>query len=251
MTTDLLLLLEEAPWSVAVLCLASRLCRGACFSELSEIIRVNETLRLALAGQAVFLDLRRSFPPPHWIGRIRFTLHALTLRGRVDRFTVLKLLWTLAAFCLTFSLCHEACFLVQPEKVLLSLAIAGLLLALCEGACFSEKLSHKAKGCVDKYDGSKHPFGSTWNTAKCMQCRCARYEMTCCTRYGGVVHVPGCTAVVDPKTCTSCTKLAILPSHVKKRRNTLYFHSHHGMRTEVNRIAAQHLCVAGILIQRS
>uniref|UniRef100_A0A8D2JFP3 Uncharacterized protein n=1 Tax=Varanus komodoensis TaxID=61221 RepID=A0A8D2JFP3_VARKO len=132
-------------------------------------------------------------------------------------------------------------------------------LAFCHGYCLHSK--HKAEfkdgelvkpdGCVDTYTGTKYPFGAVWNTLECMQCECTKKEMSCCVRYGGVVHVPGCTAVVDPKTCTSCTKLAILPSHVKKRRNTLYFHSHHGMRTEVNRIAAQHLCVAGILIQRS
>ncbi|XP_034974746.2 small serum protein 2-like [Zootoca vivipara] len=55
--------------------------------------------------------------------------------------------------------------------------------------------------CTDPYDGSKHPLGSKWNTAECMECTCSRSGMECCTRYGGTAEVEGCKAVVNPKTC--------------------------------------------------
>ncbi|XP_061448700.1 small serum protein 5-like [Rhineura floridana] len=96
-------------------------------------------------------------------------------------------------------------------KILLSVTVLSFTLALCHGACFSVKHKVEIKDgepvfpteCTDLYDGSKHPFGSAWNTAKCLTCRC--YEngsgMSCCDRYGGVAVVEGCVTVKDPETC--------------------------------------------------
>ncbi|XP_042331655.1 small serum protein 2-like [Sceloporus undulatus] len=87
-------------------------------------------------------------------------------------------------------------------KVLLVLSILSFSLALCHAACFFNPLEKEANGvCTDLYDGTKHPIGSEWNTADCLQCWCRDNGMECCHRYGGVVSVEGCTAVVDPETC--------------------------------------------------
>ncbi|XP_054853149.1 small serum protein 2-like [Eublepharis macularius] len=87
-------------------------------------------------------------------------------------------------------------------KILLSLIILCTLVALSYGECFLKHLQPGTQdGCIDPYDKSEHPFGSKWNTAKCMECSCNPDILQCCTTYGGVVSVPGCAAVVDPKTC--------------------------------------------------
>nr|XP_028596893.1 small serum protein 5-like [Podarcis muralis] len=83
-------------------------------------------------------------------------------------------------------------------KILLSLTALSLTLALCQGFCtFSEHKAEIKDGkpvlpteCTDPYDGSKHPFGSKWNTAQCMECTCSERGVGCCSRYGGTVDVP-------------------------------------------------------------
>uniref|UniRef100_A0A670IRI9 Small serum protein 2-like n=1 Tax=Podarcis muralis TaxID=64176 RepID=A0A670IRI9_PODMU len=94
-------------------------------------------------------------------------------------------------------------------KILLSLTALSLTLALCQGFCtFSEHKAEIKDGqpvlpteCTDLNDGSKHAFGTQWNTADCMECTCSESGMQCCSRYGGTVDVPGCKAVVNPNTC--------------------------------------------------
>ncbi|KAJ6653212.1 hypothetical protein lerEdw1_009998, partial [Lerista edwardsae] len=96
-------------------------------------------------------------------------------------------------------------------KVLLSLTVLCLTLALVHGSCLYSRhvgeLTEDGKlvmpaGCIDPYDKSLHPFGSTWNTGDCLSCDCEHYGMNCCIRYHSVGRVPGCTAVLDPETCT-------------------------------------------------
>ncbi|KAJ6653145.1 hypothetical protein lerEdw1_010107 [Lerista edwardsae] len=95
-------------------------------------------------------------------------------------------------------------------KVLLSLTVLCLTLALAQGACFHSLLKAELNedgklvmpdGCTDPYDKTMHPFGSAWDTAECMHCDCAKDGLQCCTRYGGVVSVPGCKAVLDEEAC--------------------------------------------------
>ncbi|XP_033014916.1 small serum protein 2-like isoform X3 [Lacerta agilis] len=95
-------------------------------------------------------------------------------------------------------------------KILLSLTAFSFTLALCQGG-YCEYSDHEAEmkdgqpvlptECTDSYDGSKHPFGSKWNTAECMECTCDESGMDCCTRYGLIAEVPGCKAVLNPNTC--------------------------------------------------
>ncbi|XP_033012608.1 small serum protein 2-like [Lacerta agilis] len=85
-------------------------------------------------------------------------------------------------------------------KVLLSVIVICFSLALCNGMCSIDP-NVTPSGCVDEFDGKKHPFWTTWNTAECMECHCHPRGMRCCARYGGIVHIEGCTAVVDPQTC--------------------------------------------------
>ncbi|XP_061448675.1 small serum protein 5-like isoform X1 [Rhineura floridana] len=95
-------------------------------------------------------------------------------------------------------------------KDLLSLTVLSFSLALCYGFCFRDLHKVKVKngellrpnGCTDIYDGSEHPFGSAWNTAECMRCKCKKKGMECCARYGGLVEAEGCKAVIDPETCS-------------------------------------------------
>ncbi|XP_033014924.1 small serum protein 2-like [Lacerta agilis] len=92
-------------------------------------------------------------------------------------------------------------------KILLSLTAFSFTLALCQGYCmFSQHEAQIKDGqlpteCTDPYDGSKHPLGSEWNTAQCMECTCNESGMECCARYGGTVNVLGCKAVLNPNTC--------------------------------------------------
>ncbi|XP_053125806.1 uncharacterized protein LOC128333819 [Hemicordylus capensis] len=96
------------------------------------------------------------------------------------------------------------------QKVLLNLTVLCITWALCHGFCI--RYGHRAEfingktvaptECTDPYDKTKHPFGSTWNTEHCMRCDCSTSGMGCCSRYGGIVDVPGCTPVRDPDTCT-------------------------------------------------
>ncbi|KAL8174031.1 UNVERIFIED_CONTAM: hypothetical protein K2H54_036999 [Gekko kuhli] len=103
-------------------------------------------------------------------------------------------------YCLAIS--QHAAQQIARMKVLLSLTVFYIMVALSHEACFFERLEPGTKdGCIDLYNGSKHPFGSKWNTSECMTCRCDYEGLECCSRYGGVVFVPGCKAVEDTKTC--------------------------------------------------
>ncbi|XP_034976306.1 small serum protein 5 isoform X3 [Zootoca vivipara] len=94
-------------------------------------------------------------------------------------------------------------------KILLSLTALSFTLALCQGYCMRSQHEAEIKDgqqvvpteCTDFNDGSKHPLGSKWNTAGCMECTCSGSGMECCSRYGGTAEVEGCKAVVNPKTC--------------------------------------------------
>ncbi|XP_062995295.1 small serum protein 2-like [Elgaria multicarinata webbii] len=94
-------------------------------------------------------------------------------------------------------------------RALFSLAVLCFTLASCHGFCthdllkvaFKDGKLVKPDGCVDKTDGSKHPFGSTWNSADCMECECHKSGMSCCSRYGGIAVVEGCKGVIDKETC--------------------------------------------------
>ncbi|XP_053125866.1 small serum protein 5-like [Hemicordylus capensis] len=95
-------------------------------------------------------------------------------------------------------------------KVLLNLTVLCITWALCHGFCFYSSLRAEFKNgkfvaateCTDPYDKTKHPFGSTWNTEHCMKCDCSTDNISCCSRYGGIVNVQGCNTVRDPDTCT-------------------------------------------------
>uniref|UniRef100_A0A671T645 VWFC domain-containing protein n=1 Tax=Sinocyclocheilus anshuiensis TaxID=1608454 RepID=A0A671T645_9TELE len=41
-----------------------------------------------------------------------------------------------------------------------------------------------ANHCVDGYDNSKHPMGSTWTNGRCNRCICSLGEMECCDTSG-------------------------------------------------------------------
>ncbi|XP_061448676.1 small serum protein 5-like isoform X2 [Rhineura floridana] len=79
-------------------------------------------------------------------------------------------------------------------KDLLSLTVLSFSLALCYGFCFRDLHKVKVKngellrpnGCTDIYDGSEHPFGSAWNTAECMRCKCKKKGMECCASHQGL-----------------------------------------------------------------
>nr|XP_034974749.1 small serum protein 5-like [Zootoca vivipara] len=95
------------------------------------------------------------------------------------------------------------------QKDLLSLTVLCFSLASCCGFCFQEVHKIRVRNgellrpseCADIYDGSKHPLGTAWNTAECMRCKCKEEGMECCARYGGILDVVGCKAVIDPVTC--------------------------------------------------
>ncbi|KAJ7345195.1 hypothetical protein JRQ81_001145 [Phrynocephalus forsythii] len=95
-----------------------------------------------------------------------------------------KVLLTLTALCITLSLCHGACILVKNTPTVI------------DGQVVSPD------GCTDQSDGTKHPFGDSWNTANCTRCFCASKGMLCCPRYGLPPVRGGCTARVDPETCS-------------------------------------------------
>ncbi|KAJ7305243.1 hypothetical protein JRQ81_011155 [Phrynocephalus forsythii] len=68
-------------------------------------------------------------------------------------------------------------------KFCFSLAISCIAVALCHGYCFLQPNNEgtEYEGCVDLYDGQRHLFGSTWNTAECLKCRCDERGMECCS----------------------------------------------------------------------
>nr|XP_056716061.1 small serum protein 2-like [Euleptes europaea] len=91
---------------------------------------------------------------------------------------------------------------MELHKVLLSLTILCIAVSLSNGACFHDLPKHGIKdGCLDPYNKEKHPFGSKWNSDKCMTCTCDRTILSCCTRYTSEPHVQGCKAVLDKRTC--------------------------------------------------
>ncbi|XP_033014920.1 small serum protein 3-like isoform X3 [Lacerta agilis] len=73
-------------------------------------------------------------------------------------------------------------------KILLSLIALSFTLALCQGYChgvvqYEDDQPVLFTECTDPYDGSKHPLGSKWNTAECMECTCDERKMECCVRW--------------------------------------------------------------------
>ncbi|XP_062995322.1 small serum protein 5-like [Elgaria multicarinata webbii] len=95
----------------------------------------------------------------------------------------MKAFLILTAFCITLGLCHGACTHQLPRAQL----VDGVLVA--------------PDYCVDSSDGSRHPIGSLWDSAHCWRCSCGKGGMNCCTRYGGIHHMEGCTGIVDMETC--------------------------------------------------
>ncbi|XP_054854518.1 small serum protein 5-like [Eublepharis macularius] len=97
----------------------------------------------------------------------------------------MKVLPILTVLCITLALCHGACLVAPPQ------------LTIKDGKIVDPD------GCVDPFDGSKHPFQSEWNTENCHICYCdSKGEVQCCSRYGSIAVAEGCKAVVDPETCT-------------------------------------------------
>ncbi|KAF4109632.1 beta-microseminoprotein-like [Onychostoma macrolepis] len=76
-------------------------------------------------------------------------------------------------------------------------------ISLSDSACFFKRLNLGEKHCVDGYDNSKHPMGSTWTNGACIRCTCSPTSMGCCDAMGRTtVKTEGCIVKYDYKTCT-------------------------------------------------
>ncbi|XP_016393985.1 beta-microseminoprotein-like [Sinocyclocheilus rhinocerous] len=75
--------------------------------------------------------------------------------------------------------------------------------SLSDSACSLTLLKPGAKHCVDGYDNSKHPMGSTWTKGRCIRCICSLGQMECCDTMGRVTDLTkGCIVKYDYKKCT-------------------------------------------------
>lgn len=75
--------------------------------------------------------------------------------------------------------------------------------SLSDSACFLKRLNLGATHCVDVYDNSKHPMGSTWTNGRCMRCTCSPSGMECCDEMArAIVKTEGCIVKYNYRTCT-------------------------------------------------
>ncbi|XP_059379799.1 beta-microseminoprotein J1-like [Carassius carassius] len=87
---------------------------------------------------------------------------------------------------------------------LAKMAFLALVLVFCacvslsDSACSLTLLDQGAEYCVDGYDNSKHPIGSTWTNKRCIGCTCSPEEMKCCDVVGRAINLSqGCIAKYD------------------------------------------------------
>ncbi|XP_026053503.1 small serum protein 2 isoform X1 [Carassius auratus] len=95
-------------------------------------------------------------------------------------------------------------FLVLPLQAFLALVLVFCAcVSLSDSACSMTLLNAGATYCVDGYDNSKHPMGSTWTNKQCVRCTCSTNGMKCCDRMGRVTNLSqGCTVKYDNNKCT-------------------------------------------------
>ncbi|KAF4109633.1 hypothetical protein G5714_008885 [Onychostoma macrolepis] len=97
------------------------------------------------------------------------------------------------------SICAKLAKITSLALVLVFCAFVSL----SESACFLKGLNLGADHCVDGYDNSKHPMGSTWTNGRCVRCTCSPTSMKCCDMMGrATVKTKGCIVKYDYKTCT-------------------------------------------------
>ncbi|KAI2661309.1 Beta-microseminoprotein [Labeo rohita] len=65
-------------------------------------------------------------------------------------------------------------------KTLALVLVFCAFFSLSDSACFFQRLKPGEKYCVDGYDNSKHPIGSTWTNGACIRCICSPGQMECC-----------------------------------------------------------------------
>ncbi|XP_052459657.1 small serum protein 2-like [Carassius gibelio] len=92
---------------------------------------------------------------------------------------------------------------------LAKMAFLALVLVFCacvslsDSACSWTPLNPGTRYCVDRYDNSKHPMGSTWTNKQCIRCTCSPRSMGCCDAMGRVTNLSqGCTVKYDYNKCT-------------------------------------------------
>ncbi|KAK2899008.1 hypothetical protein Q8A67_010426 [Cirrhinus molitorella] len=75
--------------------------------------------------------------------------------------------------------------------------------SLSDSACSITLLKSGETHCVDVYNNSEHPMGSTWTNHKCVKCTCFPGKMKCCNTMDRATPVTrGCTVKYHYETCT-------------------------------------------------
>ncbi|KTG35001.1 hypothetical protein cypCar_00015152 [Cyprinus carpio] len=97
------------------------------------------------------------------------------------------------------SICAKLATMTSLALVLVFCAFVSL----SDSACSMSLLKPGAKHCVDRYDNSRHPMGSTWTNGDCMRCNCSPGKMECCDAMGRVTNLsPDCIVKYDYNKCT-------------------------------------------------
>ncbi|XP_042618734.1 beta-microseminoprotein-like isoform X1 [Cyprinus carpio] len=95
------------------------------------------------------------------------------------------------------------CAKLTKMKSLALVLVFCAFVTLSDSACFMTLLKRGARFCVDGYDNSRHPMGSTWTNSKCIRCTCSPGQMGCCDALGRVTSLSqGCIVKYDYKKCT-------------------------------------------------
>ncbi|KAM8924053.1 beta-microseminoprotein-like [Pelodytes ibericus] len=96
--------------------------------------------------------------------------------------------------------------MLDTQKVLLTLAVAfSISVALSSAACSYGRLAvnPKTKSAVCMMDGEIHKVGSTWKSPSCLNCRCGKSGLRCCTTYMTPVNYDKvCEAIFNNETCS-------------------------------------------------
>ncbi|XP_074855677.1 beta-microseminoprotein [Carettochelys insculpta] len=82
------------------------------------------------------------------------------------------------------------------------LLVCLLSTSSCDAQCYAEKVSPKAKGCIDK-QGTLHNFNAKWRTKDCFQCTCSKESINCCSLFAVplLYDQKKCQRIFNPLTC--------------------------------------------------